>query len=836
MNQRQPFIGRRWSRGFCILMAFFIAFGLMSVSPLSQTATADAANSNVTLAAWNCTTAGAGAVTAFPATTGANKTGSELTLQSSTGPTSFTKAVAGVAGVPTSAEGSGSNWAPWSTKTPNDPDMCWRIKLADASGYENIRLDFNAYGTATSPLDWEVKYSTDGTNFNSFSPAVTYQAKIGAGSTQPENNATPVTVDLSVFDDFPGPVYVGIFATSATTGSNPNNRLCNVIIRGDEIETNVDPDQAAADAVVALIEALPAAGDLTLDDEDEVFAARAAFDNLTRDQKNLVPPAAMDRLAEAEAVMFNLIEAAENQAAADEVTALIEALPAAGDLTLDNKADVLAARDAYDALTPDQQELVAPTAIEKLEAAEAKVAELEADKAAAEAVEALIAALPEADDITLDDAAAVAAAKDAYETLTDGQKALVSEELAGKLEAAEAKVAELEASAADQAAADAATALINALPEAGAITAADKEAVAAADKALNDLTEAQKALVGQEAKDKLQAAKDKIAAIEKDQADQAAADKVKAQIDAIGNVTLDSEAAIKAAEDAYNALTADQKAKVPAAATAALTAAKSKLTQLKSNAVQSVVVNPVAGDVVSGTGGIPGGKIKITLSNGTTATTTVGNDGKWSVTVPGASIATSATIAVLGKDGVQVGSYSVSLKKKVTGVKTLAKIYLVKGKSVILPGAVQPYFATDKKVTWKSSKPKIVSVSKAGKIKGLKPGKSVVTVTTNDGKKTAKCTVYVIKKATKANTLKKLTLTQKKAKFNLLKGKTYQVKYKLTPAKSTNKTGIVPKFTSSKKSVAVIDKAGVITALAPGTTKITVKAGKYKKTFTLIVK
>ena len=458
-----------------------------------------------------------------------------------------------------------------------------------------------------------------------------------------------------------------------------------------------------------------------------------------------------------------------------------------------------------------------------------------ADLAAAQAVEAQINALPDADDITLDDKDAVATVKDAYDALTDDQKALVSQEAADKLAEDVAKIARLEADKADREAADAVIAQINALPAADDITAADKAAVEAADKALNDLTDAQKALIGPDELNKLQAAKDKIAAIEKDQADQAAADKVKAQIDAIGNVTLDSEAKIKAAEDAYNALTADQKAKVPAATTAALTAAKAKLTQLKAAAVQSVVVNPVTGDVVSGTGGIPGGTIKITLPDGTTATATVSSSATWSVTVPGASIAATATVAVIGKDGVQVGSYSVTLAKKVTGVKTLAKVYLVKGKSVTLPGAVQPYFATDKKVTWKSSKPKIVSVSKTGKIKGLKKGKAVITVTTNDGKKTAKCTVYVITKATKANTLKKLTLTQKKANFGLERGKTYQVKYKLTPAKSSNKTGIVPTFTSSSKKIAVIDKAGVITALAPGKTKITVKAGKYRKSFMLYV-
>ena len=51
----------------------------------------------------------------------------------------------------------------------------------------------------------------------------------------------------------------------------------------------------------------------------------------------------------------------------------------------------------------------------------------------------------------------------------------------------------------------------------------------------------------------------------------------------------------------------------------------------------------------------------------------------------------------------------------------LSKIYLVKGKSATLPAAVQPYFATDKGVTWESANPKIDLVNAGtGKVKGVK--------------------------------------------------------------------------------------------------------------------
>jgi len=99
---------------------------------------------------------------------------------------------------------------------------------------------------------------------------------------------------------------------------------------------------------------------------------------------------------------------------------------------------VEAARTAYDALTDAQKAQV--TNLDRLTAAEARIIELTADKAAADAVTAKIAALPA--QITLADKAQVSAARDAYDGLTDAQKAQVTN--LDRLIAAEAKIAELQ--------------------------------------------------------------------------------------------------------------------------------------------------------------------------------------------------------------------------------------------------------------------------------------------------------------------------------------------------------------------------------------------------------
>jgi len=68
-------------------------------------------------------------------------------------------------------------------------------------------------------------------------------------------------------------------------------------------------------------------------------------------------------------------------------------------------------------------------------------------------------------------------------------------------------------------------------------------------------------------------------------------------------------------------------------------------------------------------------------------------------------------------------------------------ITIKKGKSIRLKYIRKPVNAQDI-LSWRSSKPKVVKILKNGKIKGLKKGKSVITLKTSIGKK-AKITVKV---------------------------------------------------------------------------------------------
>ena len=293
----------------------------------------------------------------------------------------------------------------------------------------------------------------------------------------------------------------------------------------------------AADAVEKLIDAI---GTVTLDSEETIKAARDAYDALTEEQKAQVGN--YQTLLDAEAKLADL-------QAVDAVEQLIDAI---GTVTLDSEEAIKAARDGYDALTDAQKEQVGN--YQTLLDAEAELADLKA----ADAVEKLIDAIGT---VTLDSEEAIKAARDGYDALTEEQKELVGNYQT--LLDAEAKLADLQA-------ADAVEKLIDAI---GTVTLDSEEAIKAARGAYDALTDAQKELVGN-----YQTLLDAEAKL----ADLQAADAVEKLIDAIGTVTLNSEEAIKAARDAYDALTDAQKELVGNYQT--LLDAEAKLAQLKKDA------------------------------------------------------------------------------------------------------------------------------------------------------------------------------------------------------------------------------------------------------------
>lgn len=150
---------------------------------------------------------------------------------------------------------------------------------------------------------------------------------------------------------------------------------------GSEITFTVVTDQQAADAVNTAIAALPATEELTLEDKAAVNTAKAALDALTEEQLALVTEENKTKLtadvAKIAALQAAADQAAADQTAADSVTAKIAALPAAEELTLENKEAVTDAEAGYNALTEAQKALISDENKTKLSEAVTKIASLE---------------------------------------------------------------------------------------------------------------------------------------------------------------------------------------------------------------------------------------------------------------------------------------------------------------------------------------------------------------------------------------------------------------------------------------------------------------------------
>ena len=127
---------------------------------------------------------------------------------------------------------------------------------------------------------------------------------------------------------------------------------------------------------------------------------------------------------------------------------------------------------------------------------------------------------------------------------------------------------------------------------------------------------------------------------------------------------------------------------------------------------------------------------RVTWSSNKTDVASV--DGQGVVT---AHKAGEALVTVKSEDGGKTATCKVTVKAEkvaVTGVKLdKTEHTLAVGGTVTLVATVTPEGATNKKVAWKSDKTDIATVDENGKVTAVKAGVAKITVTTEDGKKTA---------------------------------------------------------------------------------------------------
>ncbi len=211
----------------------------------------------------------------------------------------------------------------------------------------------------------------------------------------------------------------------------------------------------------------------------------------------------------------------------------------------------------------------------------------------------------------------------------------------------------------------------------------------------------------------------------------------------------------------------------------------------------------------------------VTWESSNEAAVTVDANGKITAVGDG-----SATITVTSKLG-YTDTCVVTVVVPVTGV-TLDKtsLTLEEGQTDTLTATVEPDEADNKNITWSSSDETVATVDATGKVTAVDAGLATITVTTEDGAKTAVCNVTVIAKVT--------GVTLDKTAIEVLVGRNDTLTATIAPEDATDKTVT---WSTSDAAVATVDANGKVTAVAVGTATITVttKDGSFTATFTATV-
>ena len=182
------------------------------------------------------------------------------------------------------------------------------------------------------------------------------------------------------------------------------------------------------------------------------------------------------------------------------------------------------------------------------------------------------------------------------------------------------------------------------------------------------------------------------------------------------------------------------------------------------------------------------------------------------------TIITKVVSQTVDKKG-KIKMKTITVKKTVTVQQPVSSISLNMGNAALartqkvklIPG-ISPATASNKKLKWTSSNPKVAAVSSAGVVTAKAGGTAVITCMATDGSgASASCTVNVTPIYTTGVKMSKSALTVKL-------GKTAALKATVAPKNTDFKTVT---WASSNPGVAVVDAKGKVRAVAPGTAVIT---------------
>ena len=185
---------------------------------------------------------------------------------------------------------------------------------------------------------------------------------------------------------------------------------------------------------------------------------------------------------------------------------------------------------------------------------------------------------------------------------------------------------------------------------------------------------------------------------------------------------------------------------------------------------------------------------------------------------------TKRTMAVLAAIAAAAWTFTGCDEKKDVAVEKVtiseSSLSLKTGEEAKLTATVLPEDATNTTLVWTSGNPSVASVTE-GVVKGLSEGTSTITVSSEDGSKSASCLVSV------SDYHAESVAIDPSGDQNLKKGESLQLSATVLPDNAVNKNVTWSSFASE---VASVDQTGKVTALSGGETTITVSTVDGSKT------
>ena len=220
---------------------------------------------------------------------------------------------------------------------------------------------------------------------------------------------------------------------------------------------------------------------------------------------------------------------------------------------------------------------------------------------------------------------------------------------------------------------------------------------------------------------------------------------------------------------------------------------------------------------------------KVTWSSDKTEIATVGGDGRVTAVKAGVAVVTVTT-----EDGGKTATCKVTVRAKAVSVTEVTldrtELTLTEGETETLTATVRPDNADNRKVTWSSDKTEVATVDGAGRVTAVKPGEAVVTVTTEDGGKTATCKVTV-----KAKVVPVTGVDVKPWSVTIGANGTTKLTCTVAPSNATNRN---VRWESDNPSVATVGSDGNVRAVSAGVAKVSAvtEDGGFRSGCTVTVK